>query len=239
MMQQYNAESSGMGDNFGGAATSSLEDSTPVLSSAQDQFDNFNFAQASNDLFDSPQDLNRRTLTQEQFNTMQQTGLQLSETGDFNLDMDSDVFSKMFPDYSQQDTKSQNAFDFPDLPVPAPPGSAEQLSMGFPSSGAMQSRSVATSSEDSASAVHDRDREGQNDSVVLEGSTNSRRPAHRRRAAAKPLRYRQSRTARFRADASLDPRFQPGGDIARHAFLAEIGEQVVIMAVVQFQRLIR
>lgn len=145
MMQQYNAESSGMGDNFGGAATSSLEDSTPVLSSAQDQFDNFNFAQASNDLFDSPQDLNRRTLTQEQFNTMQQTGLQLSETGDFNLDMDSDVFSKMFPDYSQQDTKSQNAFDFPDLPVPAPPGSAEQLSMGFPSSGAMQSRSVASS----------------------------------------------------------------------------------------------
>ena len=104
MMQQYNAESSGMGDNFGGAATSSLEDSTPALSSAQDQFDNFNFAQASNDLFDSPQDLNRRTLTQEQFNTMQQTGLQLSDTGDFNLDMDSDVFSKMFPDYSQQDT---------------------------------------------------------------------------------------------------------------------------------------
>jgi hypothetical protein len=141
MMQQYNAESSSMGDNFSGAATSSLEDSTPALSSAQDQFDNFNFAQASNDLFDTPQDLNRRTLTQEQFNTMQQTGLQLSETGDFNLDMDSDVFSRMFPDYSQQDTKSQLAYDFSDLP----PGSAEQSSMGFPSSGAMQSRSVTSS----------------------------------------------------------------------------------------------
>jgi hypothetical protein len=145
MMQQYNAESSSVDDNFGGAATSSLEDSTPALSSAQDQFDNFDFVQASNDLFDSPQDLNRRTLTQEQFNTMQQTGLQLSETGDFNLDMDSDVFSRMFPEYSQQDTKSQLAYDFSDLPVPAPPGSAEQSSMGFPSSGAMQSRSVASS----------------------------------------------------------------------------------------------
>jgi hypothetical protein len=146
MMQQYNAESSNIGDNFGGAATSSLEDSTPALSSAQDQFDNFNFVQASNDLFDSPQDLNRRTLTQEQFNTMQQTGLaQLSETGDFNLDMDSDVFSKMFPDYSQQDTKSQLAYDFPDLSVPAPPGPAEQSAMGFPSSTTMQSRSVASS----------------------------------------------------------------------------------------------
>ena len=144
MMQQYNVESSNVGDNFSGAATSSLDDTTPALSSAQDQFDNFNFTQTSNDLFDSPQDLNRRTLTQEQFNTMQQTGLQLSETGDFNLD-DTDVFSKMFPDYGQQDTNSQHAYGFPDLAAPAPPGAAEQSAMGFPSSNAMQSHSVASS----------------------------------------------------------------------------------------------
>lgn len=147
MMQQYNAEPSSMDGNFGGAASTSLDNSTPALSTAQDQFDNFNFAQASNDLFDSPQDLNRRTLTQEQFNTMQQSGLSFPGTGDFNLDMDGDVFSKMFPDFSQQDTKSQHAFDFPDLPVPAAPVSIEQSAMGFPSSGgAMQSRAVTSSS---------------------------------------------------------------------------------------------
>jgi hypothetical protein len=123
MMQQYNAE-----NNMNGSYTSSvnghLGEDGPVpsdvtMASAQpsDQFQDFNFNQASNDLFDSPQDLNRRTLTQEQFNTMQQNGLQGSGITDFNLDMDAETYSKMFPDYSQQHAKSQAGYAIVGLPT--------------------------------------------------------------------------------------------------------------------------
>jgi hypothetical protein len=159
MMQQYNAE-----NNMNGSYTSSvnghLGEDGPVpsdvtMASAQpsDQFQDFNFNQASNDLFDSPQDLNRRTLTQEQFNTMQQNGLQGSGITDFNLDMDAETYSKMFPDYSQQHAKSQAGYAIVGLPqvsmptqqASMPPTISDQGNFDFPSSGAMQDHSVASS----------------------------------------------------------------------------------------------
>jgi hypothetical protein len=159
MMQQYNAEQN-MNSSYTGSATGHLgEDVTGpsdiTMSSAQpnDQFQDFTFNQASGDLFDSPQDLNRRTLTQEQFNTMQQNGLQGSGITDYNLDMDAESYSKMFPDYSQQHAKSQAGYEIAGLPqvsmstqqASVPPTVSDQGNFDFPSSGAMQNHSVASS----------------------------------------------------------------------------------------------
>ena len=89
MMQRFNAENN-VGDSYNGSAHDQFDGDNTVptelpLSSgpSNDQFHNYNnFQQATNDVFDSPQDLNRRTLTQEQFNTMQ---LQSASAGEFNL----------------------------------------------------------------------------------------------------------------------------------------------------------
>jgi hypothetical protein len=159
MMQQYNAENS-MSSSYNGSTNGHLAEDAPAssdiaMSSAQpgDQFQNFSFSQAPTDLFDSPQDLNRRTLTQEQFNTMQQSGLPGSGIAAFNLGMDAEAYSKVFPEYSQQDAKSQAVYDFAD--IPEVPMSAQQLSaphiiadrnaFDFASTGAIQNHSVASS----------------------------------------------------------------------------------------------
>ena len=159
MMQQYNAENN-MSSSYSGSANSHLSEDTPIpsdvaMSSAQpsDQFQDFTFNQTSNDLFDSPQDLNRRTLTQEQFNTMQQNCLQGSGLTDFNLDMEAESYSKMFSDYSQQHAKSQAGYEIAGLPevsmstqqASMPPNIPAQGTFDFPSSGAMQDHSVASS----------------------------------------------------------------------------------------------
>lgn len=158
-MQQYNAENN-MSSSYSGSTNSHLGEGAPVpsdvaMSSAQpsDQFQDFNFNQASGDLFDSPQDLNRRTLTQEQFNTMQQNGLQGSGMPDFNLDLEGESYSKMFSDYSQQHAKSQTGYDIAGLPqvsmsaqqASMPPTVSDQGTFDFPSSTAMQDHSVASS----------------------------------------------------------------------------------------------
>lgn len=159
MMQQYNAENN-MSSSYSGSTNSHFGDDTSAsagapVSSAQpgDEFQNFSFDQAPNDLFDSPQDLNRRTLTQEQFNTMQQSVLQGTGVADFNLDMDSEKFHKMFPEYSQQGSKPEPGYDFSSLPevsMSAQEGSIPQTLAdsnvhNFAPSGPMQSHSVASS----------------------------------------------------------------------------------------------
>ena len=159
MMQQYNAENN-MSSSYTGSANSHLGEGAPetsdlAMSSAQpsDQFQDFSFNQNSGDMFDSPQDLNRRTLTQEQFNMMQQNGLQGSGMTDFNLDMDGGSYSKMFPDYNQQHIKSEAGYHMPGLPevsmsaqqASMPPTISEQGTFDFPSSSAMQDHSVASS----------------------------------------------------------------------------------------------
>jgi hypothetical protein len=159
MMQQYNAENN-MSSSYTGSANSHLGEGAPetsdlAMSSAQpsDQFQDFSFNQTSSDMFDSPQDLNRRTLTQEQFNTMQQNGLQGSGMTDFNLDMDGESYSRMFPDYNQQHIKSEAGYHMASLPevsmsaqqASMPPTISEQETFEFPSSSAMQDHSVASS----------------------------------------------------------------------------------------------
>lgn len=149
-----------MSSSYSGSTNSHLGEDAPGpsdigMSSTQpsDQFQNFNFNQAQSDMFDSPQDLNRRTLTQEQFNSMQQNGLQGSGIAGFNLDMDADGYSKMFPEYSQQHAKSQGDYDFPDLPevsmsaqqASLPQAVADQSGFDFASSGTIQNHSVASS----------------------------------------------------------------------------------------------
>jgi hypothetical protein len=159
MMQQYNAENT-MSRSYTGSTKSHHSEDAPsasdiAMSSAQpdDSFQNFNFNQTSNNLFDSPQDLNRRTLTQEQFNTMQQNGLRGSGIPGFDLEMETDGYNKAFPAYSQQDTKSQAVYDFANLPgtsisakqASLPHTVANQSAFDFVSTGAMQDHSVASS----------------------------------------------------------------------------------------------
>jgi hypothetical protein len=159
MMQQYNAENN-MGSSYSGSTNSHLGDGAPVtsdlaMSSAppSDQFQDFSFNQASSDMFDSPQDLNRRTLTQEQFNTMQQSGLQGSGMHDFKLDMDGEGYNNMFPDFNHGHAKSQAGYDMAVLPevsmstqqASMPPAISDQGTFEFPSSSAMQDHSVASS----------------------------------------------------------------------------------------------
>jgi hypothetical protein len=159
MMQQYNAENN-MSSSYSGSTNSHLGDGAPVtsdlaMSSAppSDQFQDFSFHQASGDMFDSPQDLNRRTLTQEQFNTMQQSGLQGSGINDFKLDMDGESYNNMFPDFNHGHVKSQAGYDMAGLPevsmstqqASMPPAISDQGTFEFPSSSAMQDHSVASS----------------------------------------------------------------------------------------------
>lgn len=158
MMQQSGADNSS-NENFSKTSqgqyheAASLPQDIPLpASEPNDQFQEFDFHQAQSDLFDSPQDLNRRTLTQEQFNAMSQQSV-MQGSGGFTLDMDVEALNKMYPDYSQPDMKSQEAYDFPafsGLPDSHPGASLPQAvanhSMpGFPSSNAMQAQSVVSS----------------------------------------------------------------------------------------------
>jgi hypothetical protein len=159
MMQQYNDENN-MSSSYSGSTNSHLGEGAPLtsdlaMSSAQpsDQFQDFSFNQTSGDMFDSPQDLNRRTLTQEQFNTMQQSGLQGSGMNDFKLDMDGESYNNMFPDFNHGHAKSQAGYDMAGLPevsmstqqASMPPTISDQGNFDFPSSSAMQDHSVASS----------------------------------------------------------------------------------------------
>lgn len=68
-------------------------------------------------MFDSTQDLNRRTLTQEQFNALAQNGGMMATTNQFDsLSPDfsnSDILGQVFPDMSRADLKQDDSFSFP------------------------------------------------------------------------------------------------------------------------------
>ncbi|KAM0723230.1 hypothetical protein Q7P37_001430 [Cladosporium fusiforme] len=156
MMQQCNTENS-MNSDFDGMSRSQFEENTSVpmalpMSSAEpnDQFQTFDFNQSNNDMFESSQ--NRRTLTQEQFNAMSQQSVLQGSNG-FNMDMGAEMFGKMYPGFSQPIDESDEKYDFQSFSglqtsnqdTSIPPAIAEQSVMGFPSSNAMQARSVTSS----------------------------------------------------------------------------------------------
>lgn len=114
------------------------------------EYQDYGFPQAANDMFDSPQDMNRRTLTQEQFDAFAHQPDMLQGSNEF------DAFD-MFSDFNNGHGKAQDAFAFP-APMGAPMSShdssipstiSEQSSMGFPSAHAMQEQATmsSTSSE--------------------------------------------------------------------------------------------
>lgn len=159
MMQQCKNENN-LDDSLSGAAQSHTDDGSsaslelPIQMPAgdlNDQFQNFNFSHPSNDPFDNSQDMNRRTLTQEQFNAMSQQSA-FQGNGEFNLDMDIEAFNRMYPEFNQSMATSQGdqAFqDFSRMPAPGgdmsvPQNIAEQSIASFPSSDATHDQSGAS-----------------------------------------------------------------------------------------------
>lgn len=110
-------------------------------------------------MFDSPQELNRRTLTQEQFDAFAVQGGEPNMAGQFDALQngfagDTELFSQVFPDVNQMSLKQPDAFHLP-FATSAPmssndssvPSSLSEQSM-FPASSNMQERTMsATSSE--------------------------------------------------------------------------------------------
>lgn len=153
MMQQCNAENN-INNDFGGLPQGSFEGSASMpmampMPSAEpsDQFQSFNFDQPTTDLFESSQDLNRRTLTQEQFNAMSQQSVLQGSNG-FGMDMDTEAFNKMYPGFDHPDEKADATYDFQaysNQGSSIPDTNTEQPAMSFPSSNAMQARSVTSS----------------------------------------------------------------------------------------------
>ena len=79
------------------------------------------YAMAGNfggDAFNSPEEMNRRTMTQEQFDAITRNGAMMSSSGDLNTYQDQftgDVggWGTVFPDMQGGDLKQQEAFAFP------------------------------------------------------------------------------------------------------------------------------
>ncbi len=119
---------------------------------ATQQIDN-NFdwqAQLAEDFYDSPQDLNRRTLTQENFNDISRNGGMVNGHGHFEelqtgFSGNQDILSQVFGDISEHDLKQELPFPYT---VGAPlssndssvPSIMSDQSYGFPSNNAMQGR---------------------------------------------------------------------------------------------------
>ena len=114
--------------------------------------------QASQDMFDSPLDFNRRTLTQEQFDAFVQNGGMVNGAGNFEpfhagFDGDQDTLNQIFPNFqNKQDVKS---FPYPagaplssnDSTVPS--NLSEHSFPMFPSSTVMQNQaSISVGSSD-------------------------------------------------------------------------------------------
>ncbi|KXT03946.1 hypothetical protein AC578_9315 [Pseudocercospora eumusae] len=125
---------------------------------ASDQYDHGLLQpQQPNDMFDSPQDMNRRTLTQAQFDVMAQ---QAHSSGHFeamqhDFSGDAELMNQVFGNPHQDDLKQQHAFAFP-APSGAPlssndssiPSTISEQSL-FPSSTAMQDHAaLSTTSSD-------------------------------------------------------------------------------------------
>ncbi|KAI7633024.1 hypothetical protein KC322_g22477, partial [Hortaea werneckii] len=117
-------------------------------------------AHQDNNMFDSPQELNRRTLTQEQFDAFAQGGLQGSDQYSFlqpNVSGGHDFLNECFPELQGVDGKLQQGYMFSgDIPAPMsshdssiPSSLSDHSISGFPVNASMQAGSVgsANSSE--------------------------------------------------------------------------------------------
>lgn len=119
-----------------------------------DQFHRYDMAQhLGDDTFNSPEEMNRRTMTQEQFDAMARSGGVVNGQDDFgnpqgDFSTDSAIWNTMFADSQGHDIKPQEAFAFPhafgapmssyDSTVPST--ISDQSMPAFPSSNQMQNR---------------------------------------------------------------------------------------------------
>lgn len=165
MMQQCAADEQMPNDISAGQAPQFQDQSQHGMSfpngtSAHHHFGDSTVQRQTADMFDSPQEMNRRTLTQEQFDAFTQSSDMMHSSGQFDtlehgFSGDLDAFQPVFPDMSHDGFKQQDAFAFP-APLGAPlssndssvPSTISEQSM-FPSSTAMQEHAnlSATSSE--------------------------------------------------------------------------------------------
>ena len=130
-------------------------------SSGTEQFHNFEMPQqVSQDMFDSPQELNRRTLTQDQFDAFARSGSMMTGAENYELFQSGfttgqDVLNEIFPAYQNTDFKQQPAFAFQDNVPPSMSSHDSSVTSSvsdisrFPSASSMQDQSntSATSSE--------------------------------------------------------------------------------------------
>ncbi|KAI7136927.1 hypothetical protein KC352_g30385, partial [Hortaea werneckii] len=121
-----------------------------------DHFHNMGIqAQQDNNMFDSPQEMNRRTLTQEQFDAFAQGGLQGSDQYSFlqpNVSGGHDFLNDCFPELQGADGKLQQGYMFSgDIPAPMsshdssiPSSLSDNSISGFPVNASMQAGSVGS-----------------------------------------------------------------------------------------------
>lgn len=124
------------------------------IASASDQFSAYNVPQQlGDDTFNSPEEMNRRTMTQEQFDAMARGGGVVNGQDDFgayqgDFSADSAIWNGMFADMQGNVIKPQEAFAFPHA-IGAPMSSydstvpstiSDQSMPAFPSSNQMQNR---------------------------------------------------------------------------------------------------
>ena len=152
--------------------------------SEAEQLRNLNYPhEMPDDMFDSPQELNRRTLTQDQFDAIAQNGGMMQEAGDFNQD----VLAQMFPGLSNGDSKQQLNFEFP-ASMEAPQSSydstipstmSETSAHAFPSSTHMQDHASL-----SASSSEWNDSRSSSLSIQHHDETFARIPGHQQQTPA-------------------------------------------------------
>ncbi|KAI7403057.1 hypothetical protein KC328_g2526 [Hortaea werneckii] len=121
-----------------------------------DHFHNMGIqAHQESNMFDSPQELNRRTLTQEQFDAFAQGGLQGSDQYSFlqpNVSGGHDFLNDCFPELQGADGKLQQGYMFSgDIPAPMsshdssiPSSLSDHSISGFPINASMQAGSVGS-----------------------------------------------------------------------------------------------
>lgn len=133
------------------------------LSVPADAFQNYPTAQhLGGDQFNSPEEMNRRTMTQEQFDAIARNSAMMVGSGDFEayqnqFSSDSGVWGTAFPGMQESGPKHQEAYSFPH-PVGAPLSSydstvpstiSDQSMPAFPSSNQMQSQHLNASASSS------------------------------------------------------------------------------------------
>lgn len=170
-MMQHWAPEQGLGNGMNMPQTQQYQDHRPMhglpLGVSTNQFSNYAMAQhLSDDAFNGPEEMNRRTMTQEQFDAMARGGGAMNGPNDFanfpnDFAADAGMWNTVFPDVQGNDIKPQEAYTFPhsmgaplssyDSTVPST--ISDQSMPPFPSSNQMQNRAAlsASSSEWSGS----------------------------------------------------------------------------------------